>query len=144
MLDPQRSDFFEAVILDHNERPRHFHKMEEATHSAEGVNPVCGDRFRIYLVIDGQTIERASFFGRGCALSKASASMMVSMAAGHTVEELSGLRDVLYESLTSQPDADPGPLGEMESMLGVRDHPSRIRCVMLGWNTLLEATTDLI
>jgi nitrogen fixation NifU-like protein len=143
-MDRERLDLFESVILDHESRPRNFLVLDAPTHSASGLNPVCGDRYRVFLEIRGGRIDRASFVGRGCSISKASASMLVSMIEGMTVEEALAVRHDLDKSLHPQEtrESREAPLqfpGELEALTGVREHPSRIRCVMLAWDAMVEA-----
>ena len=140
-------ELFQSVILDHDSRPRHFDAIEDATHSASGLNPVCGDRYRVFLDVREGQIRRASFHGRGCAISKASASMMVSMIEGMTVAEARSLRGDLDKSLHPQEsrgsrEAQPELPGELEALTGVREHPSRIRCVMLAWDAMTQALSS--
>lgn len=142
-MDPDQSELFQSIILDHDSRPTSFFEMDDATHTETGHNPVCGDRFVIFLDIDDGVIRRASFDGRGCTISKASASMMVGMLPGKSVQDAAAIRDVVRDSLMSNglPDDDGSgeALGDLVALTGVRDHPSRIACVMLGWDAMVRA-----
>jgi nitrogen fixation NifU-like protein len=135
-MDPEHEELFQAILLDHDQNPRNFFRMDDATHVETGVNPVCGDRFVIYLAVTGGRIERASFQGRGCTLSKASASMMVSSVSGISVDEALAARSALREALDPASEEEHRITGEFEALLGVRSHPSRIACVMLAWDAM--------
>ncbi len=98
------SDLYQEVILDHNRRPRNFHALADASHTAEGYNPLCGDRLTLYLKLAGETIEAVSFEGAGCAISKASASMMTDALKGRTVAEANALFERFHRMVTTPPD----------------------------------------
>jgi len=132
-------ELYQEVIFDHNRRPRNFHAMEEATHTADGHNPLCGDQLTVYArVIDG-TVEEVSFIGHGCAISTASASLMTESVKGLSVEEVESLFKDMHAMLTeSHPDRD---LGKLEVLSGVREFPARVKCATLAWHTLHNAIT---
>ena len=131
-------DLYQEVILDHNKRPRNFRAIDEGR-KAEGYNPLCGDRLTVYLRIEDGRIQDASFQGSGCAISKASASLMTDSVKGNTVEEADELFRRFHGMITSPPDAPPGELGKLAVFAGVRQFPVRIKCASLAWHTLHAA-----
>ena len=133
------SDLYQEVILDHNRRPRNFHALEGASHSAEGYNPLCGDRLTLYLRLNGDTIEDVSFEGAGCAISKASASMMTDALKGRSVAEASALFDRFHRMVTTPPSESVEDLGKLSALAGVREFPVRVKCASLAWHTLRAA-----
>lgn len=133
------SDLYQEVILDHNRRPRNFHELAGASHSAEGFNPLCGDRLTLYLKVEGETIEDVSFVGSGCAISKASASMMTDAVKGRTVAEANRLFDRFHRMVTTPPDQAVEEMGKLSSLAGVREFPVRVKCASLAWHTLKAA-----
>jgi nitrogen fixation NifU-like protein len=133
------SDLYQEVILDHNRRPRNFHALADASHAADGHNPLCGDRLRIYLkVIDG-VVDDVAFEGAGCAISKASASMMTDAIKGRTVEEVDALFERFHRMVTTPPDCPVEDMGKLSSLAGVREFPVRVKCASLAWHTLKAA-----
>jgi nitrogen fixation NifU-like protein len=133
------SDLYQEVILDHNRRPRNFHALEGASHSAEGYNPLCGDRLTLYLKLNGDTIEEVSFEGAGCAISKASASMMTDALKGRSVAEASALFERFHRMVTTPPSEPVEDLGKLSALAGVREFPVRVKCASLAWHTLRAA-----
>ena len=133
------SDLYEEVILDHNRRPRNFRAIAGASHSAEGYNPLCGDRLTLYLDIDGDVIADVGFEGSGCAISKASASMMTDALKGRTVAEADALFERFHRMVTTAPEAAVEDLGKLSALAGVRAFPVRIKCASLAWHTLKAA-----
>lgn len=134
-------ELYQEVILDHNRRPRNFRTIERANRRAEGFNPLCGDRLTLYLQVEGDTIKDVSFQGSGCAISKASASLMTESVKGRTVAEAEALFDRFHTMVTASPDA-PVPateLGKLAVFSGVREFPVRIKCASLAWHTLKAA-----
>ncbi len=136
------SELYQEVILDHNRNPRNFKKMENASAVAHGVNPLCGDHFDIYILkgVDGK-IEKVSFEGDGCAISKASASMMTQAAEGKSAKEAGTLIGHFVSLLTGEAEA---PLhregvGKLKFFEGVRNFPIRVKCATLAWRALEEA-----
>ena len=136
------SDLYQEVILDHNRRPRNFHAIADASHSAEGYNPLCGDRLTLYLKVSGGRIEDVSFEGGGCAISKASASMMTDALKGRTIEEANALFDRFHRMVTTPPDQAVEDMGKLSSLAGVREFPVRVKCASLAWHTLKAAMND--
>ena len=136
-------DLYQEVILDHNRRPRNFRKLECADRTCEGFNPLCGDRLTLFMALDGDRITDVSFEGTGCAISRASASLMTDALKGKTVAEADALFERFHRLVTSDPDAAPDVdgLGKLAVFAGVREHPSRIKCATLSWHTLRAAVT---
>jgi nitrogen fixation NifU-like protein len=133
------ADLYQEVILDHNRRPRNFHALADASHSAEGYNPLCGDRLTLYLKVNGDTIEDVSFEGAGCAISKASASLMTDAVKGRTTAEAQALFDRFHRMVTTPPDQPVEDMGKLSSLAGVREFPVRVKCASLAWHTLKAA-----
>jgi nitrogen fixation NifU-like protein len=133
-------DLYQQIILDHNKSPRNFHKMENATNRVEGFNPLCGDHYTIYLDVEGEVIRDISFDGSGCAISKASASLMSSMLKGKTVAEAEDLFKKFHDIVTGQLDAEEHliELGKLAAFSGVCDYPARVKCATLAWHTMHE------
>jgi nitrogen fixation NifU-like protein len=134
------SDLYQEVILDHYKNPHNFREMENADRSAEGYNPLCGDRLTVYLRMEGDMVAEVTFHGSGCAISQASASVMTDAAKGKTRAELQELF-ARFRSLVTEDggEADLETFGELAAMSGVRAFPTRVKCATLGWHTLLAA-----
>jgi len=132
-------DLYQEVILDHNKRPRNFQKPEGANRKAEGFNPLCGDQITVYLVLEGDLIKDIGFQGSGCAISKASASMMTSAVKGKTKSEGEALFDKVHKMLTGAANGDPEELGRLAALSGVCNFPARVKCASLAWHTLRAA-----
>lgn len=134
-------DLYQEVILDHNKRPHNFRAIEEADHMAIGHNPLCGDQLTVYLHMDGDRIVDVSFQGTGCAISKASASMMTDAVKGKTVEEAQKLFDRFHEMVTRDPGEpqEVDGLGKLAVFAGVCEYPVRVKCASLAWHTLKAA-----
>lgn len=140
-MTPEQRALYEAIILDHNTHPKNNHHLDAPTHHAEGYNPICGDRYHIYLQLEGDRIVAAAFEGHGCALSKASASIMTTHLTGLTVADAEVRFTAFHDLLlghTPLPD-DPEALGELAALMGVKRYPSRIKCVTLPWHALRGA-----
>jgi nitrogen fixation NifU-like protein len=133
------SDLYQEVILDHNRRPRNFRALAAPSHHAEGFNPLCGDRLDLFLEVDGETIKDVSFQGSGCAISKASASMMTDAVKGRTVTEALDLFTRFHQVVTTPPDRPVEDLGKLSALAGVREFPVRVKCASLAWHTLKAA-----
>jgi len=132
-------DLYQQVILEHNKRPRNFGKLEGATHEAEGFNPVCGDHLWVYLQISAEgIIENVGFEGSGCAISKASASMMTVALKGKSVEDaqsmFSGMHDLLTGTVKEGPIVEG--LGKLKIFAGIWQYPARVKCAALSWHTM--------
>ena len=136
------SDLYQEVILDHNRRPRNFRVLENATHQAEGYNPLCGDRLSLFLALDGDVITDVGFQGSGCAISKASASLMTDRLKGSSVAEARALFGRFHTMVTTPPDVEVEDLGKLSALAGVREFPVRIKCASLAWHTLKAALSD--
>jgi nitrogen fixation NifU-like protein len=131
-------DLYQEVILDHNRRPRNFRALDVAS-KAEGHNPLCGDRLTVYVKLEDGVITDAAFQGSGCAISKASASLMTESVKGKTVKEAEALFDRVHLMLTAPPDDGVDDLGKLSVMAGVRQFPVRVKCASLAWHTLRAA-----
>ncbi len=132
-------DLYQEVILDHNRRPRNFRELPPPARRAEGFNPLCGDRLTLFLDLDGNTIRDVTFVGSGCAISKASASLMTEAVKGKTVAEADRLFDRFHEMVTSPMESTPADLGKLSVLAGVREFPTRVKCASLAWHTLKAA-----
>jgi nitrogen fixation NifU-like protein len=130
-------DLYQQVILDHHRKPRNFGSLSHATASAEGFNPLCGDRVTVEVEVDGGVIRAIAFQGSGCAISRASASMMTGTLKGTTVVEAERLFDRFHRLLTERGDGEAltEGLGKLAVFAGVREFPSRIKCATLPWHT---------
>lgn len=133
------NDLYQEVILDHNRRPRNFHALADASHQAEGYNPLCGDRVILYLKIDDGVIREAAFEGSGCAISKASASLMTDAVKGRSTADARSLVDRFQRMVTTPPEQDVEDLGKLSVLAGVREFPVRVKCASLAWHTLKAA-----
>jgi nitrogen fixation NifU-like protein len=135
------SDLYQEVILDHNKNPRNFRVIEEADTTADGKNPLCGDALRVYVSMDGDKITDVAFKGAGCAISKASASMMTQEVKGKTREEAEELFNEFHRMVTGDLDieADENHLGKLRIFAGVLEFPARVKCASLSWHTLNAA-----
>ena len=140
-MDQELKELYQQVILDHNKSPRNFGEMENATQHAEGYNPLCGDRLDVYLIVEDGIIKDVSFKGEGCAISKASASVMTSLLKGKTIKEteemFESFHDLVTGKLGESPDLDK--LGKMAVFAGVQEFPVRVKCASLAWHTMLNA-----
>ena len=134
-------DLYQEVILDHNKRPRNFRAMDDASAHAEGHNPLCGDRVKVYVRLEGDRIADVSFEGSGCAISKASASLMTDSVKGTTTADADALFHAFQALVTAGPATTPDmtDVGKLEVLAGVRDYPSRIKCATLAWHALQAA-----
>jgi nitrogen fixation NifU-like protein len=132
---------YQEVILDHNKNPRNFGELPEATHSSVGHNPLCGDHIEIFLNIGDNVIQDVKFKGVGCAISKASASIMTTVLKGKTIEEAKQLFERFHQAITSKPDEyiDTNSLGKLSVFAGVREFPARVKCASLAWHTMVAA-----
>jgi nitrogen fixation protein NifU and related proteins len=133
------NDLYQEVILDHNRRPRNFHALADASHQAEGYNPLCGDRLTLYLKIDDGVIRDAAFEGSGCAISKASASLMTDAVKGQSTANVRALVDRFQRMVTTPPEQEVEDLGKLCALAGVRVFPVRVKCASLAWHTLKAA-----
>ena len=136
------NDLYQEVILDHNRRPRNFHALANASHRAEGYNPLCGDRLTLYLSVSEGVITEAAFEGAGCAISKASASMMTETLKGKTLAEADALFQRFHRMVTTPPDQPVEDMGKLSSLAGVREFPIRVKCASLAWHTFKAALAN--
>ena len=138
------SELYQQVILDHNKKPRNFHKLETANRSAEGYNPLCGDQLTVYLQLEDEVVKDVSFEGSGCAISKAAASMMTQNIKGKTKQEAETLFSEFHRMVTGELDEEtqPNNLGRLTIFSGVRDFPARVKCASLSWHTMHAALNN--
>ena len=136
------TDLYQEVILDHNRRPRNFRTIDEATRKQEGYNPLCGDRLTLYVKLENDIIKDVAFQGVGCAISKASASLMTDALKGKTVDEARKMFERFHDMVTSAPDAPVPDIGKLAVLAGVREFPTRVKCASLAWHTLKAAVSD--
>ena len=130
-------DLYRELILDHARKPRHFGKLENATHSAAGINPLCGDKLTLYVALDeAGVIHDAAFEGSGCAISVASASLLTETVIGLPVDDAKRWFDNVTMALTSDSEVE---LGKLQALVGVREFPSRVKCATLSWHALNSA-----
>ncbi len=139
-MSTELDDLYQEVILDHGRRPRNFRTIPDANRKAEGLNPLCGDHFKLYVKLDGDRIQDISFEGSGCAISKASASLMTSSVKGKTVAEAEELFARFHRLVTEGPSNVPlSELGKLAALSGVCEFPTRVKCASLVWHTLKNA-----
>lgn len=133
------SELYQSIILDHNRAPRNFRELPGASRSAEGYNPFCGDQLKVWVTLDGDRIREVTFQGSGCAISKASASLMTTVVQGKTVAEA----DKVFESFHRMVTGQGGPADDLPAKLavfaGVREFPVRVKCASLAWHALRSA-----
>ena len=132
-------DLYQEVILDHNKRPRNFRTIEGASHRADGHNPLCGDRLSLYLQVEDGVVRDIAFQGSGCAISKASASLMTDAVKGSGVIDVQALFERFHRMVTTPPDQPVEDLGKLSVLAGVREFPVRVKCASLAWHTLKAA-----
>lgn len=137
-------ELYQQVILDHNKSPRNYRAMQDATRAVDGYNPLCGDHYKVYVRIDNGIIRDISFEGAGCAISKASASVMSSMVKGRTVEEAESLFTEFHRLVTgtATDDDDIERLGKLAAFAGVSEYPARVKCASLAWHTMHAALSS--
>lgn len=139
-MDSTLKDLYQEVILDHNKQPRNFHKMENPSHHADGHNPLCGDQISVFLKMEGDRIADISFEGSGCAISKASSSLMTTLVKGKTQNEANALFEGFHKMVTgSVGDPLPENIGKLAVFSGVCEFPARVKCASLAWHTLKAA-----
>lgn len=138
------NDLYQEVILDHNKNPRNFREIETATNTADGNNPLCGDALRVYVEMDGDEVKDVAFKGSGCAISKASASMMTQAVKGKSKREAETLFGEFQKMVTGELDAEAeeNSLGRLKIFAGVLEFPARVKCASLSWHTLHAALND--
>jgi nitrogen fixation NifU-like protein len=137
-MDSEFRELYQEIILDHNRSPRNFKKIEHCTHELEGRNPLCGDQYTIYLTVEDGVIKDIGFEGSGCAISKASASVMTATLKGKTVDDAKHLFYQFHEIVTGEKDASEyfESAGKLAAFAGVAEYPVRVKCATLPWHTL--------
>ena len=137
-------ELYQSVILDHNAKPRNFGELEESTHQIDAYNPLCGDQFTIYLKMDGDLVVDIGFTGSGCAISKASASLMTLAVKGQTKERVLKLFEEFHHLVTSDihDEVDMDSLGKLAVFAGVREFPARVKCASLCWHTVKNGVSE--
>jgi nitrogen fixation NifU-like protein len=134
-------DLYQEIILEHSKQPRNYRELGDANHKAEGYNPLCGDHFTVYLKMDGEKIQDVSFQGSGCAISKASASMMTQSVKGKTLAEAEKIFEQFHKLVTgaAERNGSEEELGKLAVFSGVSEFPVRVKCATLAWHTLNAA-----
>ena len=132
------NDLYQETILDHSKRPRNFRLLEDANRNAEGYNPLCGDRCKVFLKENNGVLDKVTFQGAGCAISTASASLMTETLKGKTIAEAEALLAKFHDLLTTDQPL-PADLGKLAVFSGVREFPARVKCATLAWHTLRAA-----
>jgi nitrogen fixation NifU-like protein len=137
-------DLYQSLILDHNRRPRNLGPLEEATRQARGRNPLCGDEVTLWLRLEGDTIADVRFVGVGCAISRASASVMTTVVKGHTVAEATVLFERFHDLVTGRlaAEAAEGLPRSLAAFAGVSRFPMRVKCASMAWHALRQALDD--
>lgn len=136
---PDVRELYQSIILDHNRAPRNYRAMPEASREAEGYNPLCGDQLKVWLKLEGDQIADVSFQGSGCAISKASASLMTTVVKGKSIAEAARMFESFHRMVTGR----GGPADDLPPRLavfaGVREFPARVKCASLSWHALKAA-----
>ncbi len=135
------NDLYQEVILDHNKNPRNFREITTANFKADGNNPLCGDALRVYVEMEDERVKDVAFKGSGCAISKASASMMTQVVKGKTKEETDKMFTEFRQMVTGELDeeTEENSLGKLKIFAGVREFPARVKCASLSWHTVHAA-----
>lgn len=135
------AELYQEVVLDHNSKPRNFKKVPAANHHADGFNPLCGDKIAVYIDVEDGVIKDIGFQGTGCAISRASASLMTQSVKGKPAAEAEKLFDEVHHMLTRDPKEpfDDEEMGDLGALAGVAEFPSRVKCASLSWHTLKAA-----
>lgn len=135
------NDLYQEVILEHNKNPRNFREIPDADRTADGNNPLCGDVLRVYVDVEGDTVKDVAFKGSGCAISKASASMMTQVVKGKSKDEAETIFDEFHRMVLGELDeeTEENHLGKLKIFAGVREFPARVKCASLSWHTLHAA-----
>jgi nitrogen fixation protein NifU and related proteins len=143
-LMSELSELYQQVILDHNKKPRNFREIETANHKADGHNPLCGDQLTVFLEMENEQVKDVAFVGSGCAISKASASMMTQAVKGKTKVEIEQLFDEFGRMVRGEMDeeAEENHLGRLKIFAGVREFPARVKCASLSWHTVHAALNE--
>ena len=134
------SYLYQEILLEHNSKPRNFRVLDGHTVSVEGYNPLCGDQYTLYLTLQGDTIDDISFQGAGCAISKASTSMLTERVKGKTKQEAVDVFNEFHSMITNDgSDVDYDLLEDLETLSGISEYPTRIKCAILSWHALRQA-----
>ena len=143
-MDQELRELYQEVILDHNKSPRNYNEMEDPTQEAEGYNPLCGDILYVYLKVEDNIVKEVSFQGSGCAISKASASLMTSIIKGKTKEEAEKIFKDFHDLITGKfgENPDKNKLGKLNVFAGVKEFPVRVKCASLAWHTMRSALNN--
>jgi len=143
-MNQEFKELYQEIILEHNRSPRNFGKLENATHTMEGINPLCGDQYTIYLNIEDNIIKEVGFEGSGCAISKASASVMTTTIKGKTLEQAEEYFAVFRKIVTGEAGTEEtfDNVGKIAAFTGVAEFPVRVKCASLAWHTMLNAFND--
>lgn len=138
------NDLYQQVILDHNKNPRNFREISNANRRADGHNPLCGDELKVFLELEDDKVRDVSFVGSGCAISKASASMMTQMVKGKSLAEAEMMFDEFHRMVLGELDeeSEENSLGKLKIFAGVREFPARVKCASLSWHTLHAALNN--
>ncbi|HEX3108931.1 MAG TPA: SUF system NifU family Fe-S cluster assembly protein [Thermoanaerobaculia bacterium] len=137
---PELQDLYQQIILEHNKNPRNYRELPNATRKVDGYNPLCGDHYTVFLELDGETIKDIGFTGSGCAISKASASVMSTTVKGKTREEAERYFDTFHRLVTGDSTGlSTEELGRLAAFSGVSEFPARVKCASLAWHTLRTA-----
>lgn len=136
---PELRELYQELILEHSKKPRNYREMPNANRKVEGFNPLCGDHFTVYLEMDGDTVRDISFQGSGCALSKASASMMTQVLKGKSKEQAEELFQRFHHMVTGAGQVNPEELGKLAVFSGVSEFPVRVKCASLAWHAMKAA-----
>ena len=138
------NELYQEVILDHNKNPRNFREIEDADKFADGNNPLCGDKIKVYAMVDGDVVTDVAFTGSGCAISKASASIMTQTLKGKTVKDAEKIFEEFHQMVTGSldPETDDHNLGKLRIFAGVLEFPARVKCASLSWHTINAALHD--
>ena len=139
MVHLSLEDLYKEVILDHYRAPRNKGRLDPHDVALERNNPLCGDEIELFLKFDGETVEGIAFDGKGCSISQASASMMTEKVKGLDAKDAAALAESIKSMMSGADDGDADKLGDLVSLKGVVKYPVRIKCALLGWNTLVEA-----
>ncbi len=141
MATDELRSLYQEIILDHNKNPRNFRQMPDADYVLEGYNPLCGDHYTIYLKMNGDVVADVSFEGAGCAISKASASVMSTVVKGKTKQHVHELFDRFHDLVTGKHTGNVSfeELGKLAAFAGVSEFPARVKCASLAWHTLRGA-----
>lgn len=137
------NELYQEILLEHNSKPRNFRQVDDASQTAEGYNPLCGDQITLYLKVVDDVIIDVGFQGTGCAISRASASMMTQSIKGQSLERADEIFQAFHHMVT-EPGAelDYDTLGDLETLAGINEYPTRIKCAVLAWHTMRSALAD--